>query len=134
MRRLLIDPPTPGIPLAESANSRYTLMSLALLLCSAPAQADIYRSVDRDGRIVFTDVRPTAGRWERLYLTKSAPFRAQPAPDARRFAANNGSPRFVVTNGSDSPHESPGYQRVAAPARKNGPPKAVVMYLSNAPS
>ena len=40
MRRLLIDPPTPGIPLAESANNRYTLMSLALLLCSAPAQAD----------------------------------------------------------------------------------------------
>ncbi len=74
----------------------------ALLLCSEAAQADIYRAVDRDGRIVFTDVRPTAGRWERLYATKTAPVRAQPAPDARRFVSNNGSPRFVMNSGSAS--------------------------------
>lgn len=225
----------------------------AALLCSVPAQADIYRSVDRNGTTVFTNVRPTDGRWKLYLKEKSAAVQVQRAPEPRRYAADSGSyahhiqaaatannidaaliravisaesgynpyavsragavglmqlmpqtarrynvanlhdpeqnihggarylrdllamfnndkrlalaaynageqavvkygnriPPFRETvayvpkvlnyyeryrNGYASPHESSGYRHAASTARKNGPPKAVVMYLSNGPS
>ena len=45
----------------------------AALMCGA-AHADIYRVVDADSHVVYTDIRPTFGRFEVIYST------ARPAP------------------------------------------------------
>ena len=63
----------------------------ASLLCSGTAQADIYRSLDRNSPTVFTDIPPTSGRWERVVTAKAAPARAMPATDSRRFAVDSRS-------------------------------------------
>ncbi len=63
----------------------------ASLLCSGPAQADIYRSLDRNSPTVFTDIPPTKGRWERVVTTKAAPARAMSATGSRRSASHSRS-------------------------------------------
>jgi soluble lytic murein transglycosylase len=47
------------------------LLVLPLLLVVSPADADIYRYVDADGRVHFTDT-PTHGQWN-MYLKEVAP-------------------------------------------------------------
>ena len=48
------------------------LFSLVLLFAGiSPADADIYRYVDANGRVHFTDT-PTHGRWD-MYKKESAP-------------------------------------------------------------
>jgi len=64
------------------------------LLCSGPAQADIYRSLDSDSPTVFTDIPPTSGQWERIVIEKPAPASAEPANDTSR-PAGNGRARYA---------------------------------------
>ena len=45
-----------------------TLMLLALLLAALPAQADIYKYVDKHGRVILTDT-PTHTGYKRLVKT-----------------------------------------------------------------
>jgi soluble lytic murein transglycosylase-like protein len=75
--------------------SLFALMSVVLLpaslLCGGPAQADIYRSVDRNGTPVFTNVLPAEGRWKLYLREKSTTVRAEPAYDARRLAVDSRS-------------------------------------------
>jgi soluble lytic murein transglycosylase-like protein len=80
----------------SGTNSPFALISSFMLLpvlalCSGLAQANIYRSVDRNGTAMFTNVVPTEGRWELYVKTKPTPARAEPAYDARRFTVDNRS-------------------------------------------
>jgi soluble lytic murein transglycosylase-like protein len=52
----------------------------ALLMSSAPARADVYRSLDPDAPTVLTDVPPSEGNWERIATDDAAPVPA----DGRR--------------------------------------------------
>jgi soluble lytic murein transglycosylase-like protein len=69
---------------------RYFLWAV-LVLCSGFAQADIYRSLDPATPTKYTNMLPTEGRWELYLKEKSAPIRAEPAFDQRRFAVDSHS-------------------------------------------
>ncbi|HEV7822197.1 MAG TPA: transglycosylase SLT domain-containing protein [Burkholderiales bacterium] len=55
-----------------------------MLLASAPAHADVYRSLDAEAPTVLTDVPPTEGRWEQIVTDEPAPVTAMPANDGQR--------------------------------------------------
>ncbi|MEO7729011.1 MAG: lytic transglycosylase domain-containing protein [Burkholderiales bacterium] len=63
------------------------------MLCNGLAHADIYRAVDADSHVVFTDVRPTTGRYEVIYRQPVAtPKLAEQATNAHRFDAGSAAP------------------------------------------
>ena len=59
---------------------RYQLALVLFAIAAAPASADIYRFVDADGKVHFTDVRVDK-RYE-LIMKTTPPAAAQPAPAA----------------------------------------------------
>jgi soluble lytic murein transglycosylase-like protein len=59
------------------------LLLPAALLSSAPARADVYRSLDADAPTVLTDVPPTEGRWEHIVTDEAAPVAAAQANDGQ---------------------------------------------------
>jgi soluble lytic murein transglycosylase-like protein len=69
----------------------YLIVLSALVLCSGPVRADIYRSLDPETPNKFTDVLPTEGRWELYYKVKPAQIRQEPAYDHRRFTVDSRS-------------------------------------------
>jgi soluble lytic murein transglycosylase-like protein len=63
----------------------------ALALCSGLAQADIYRSLDRDTPTKFTNTLPAEGRWELYLKERPGAVREEPAYDQRRFTVDRHS-------------------------------------------
>ena len=67
-----------------------TLLTTSILaaICAAPAYAaEIYRTVDKDGNVVFTDV-PTGDRSESVELQKTSEYTPVVQPSANRNGAN----------------------------------------------
>lgn len=67
---------------------RFLLLALALLI-SLPATAAIYRHVDKDGKVYFTDQPPEDAAAEPVELS---PINRLPAPKAGRPATTPGTP------------------------------------------
>jgi soluble lytic murein transglycosylase-like protein len=70
------------------ARKSHLILLPLLALCSALAQADIYRSLDPETPNKFADELPKEGRWELYYKVKPAPIRQEPEEDRRRFAVD----------------------------------------------
>ena len=77
----------------------------AALLCG-PAHADIYRVIDADSHVVYTDIRPTFGRFEVIQRT------ARPAP-AESLAY---APRFDIGGATRDPTRYASHIKAAAAA------------------
>ena len=79
-----------GLKSSRALRSAIVLLP-ALVLSSGVSQAHIYRTVDASGTTIFTDVKPTQGRWEIVVRDKPAAVQNQSAQDPHRYTVQTPS-------------------------------------------